>query len=242
MLSLSPTKEKAGDCTMFLVKKYYNAVEITAPLTIPNSCDCTIIKVGCLASTLVLIFQPQNCSKEDTLQLLDALECIFLTTKNVTLLGDFNLPGINWLDEPPLAENELSAALVELVSLWDMTQVVCEPSRGENWLDLIITTSPSAYNKYHVHAPVASSDHNLISRVINIPQRIRLNCPNFVCTQKHINYGLLQLKLDSITWSFQLSASTDVNDTWQTFYSVLTEAINSCSSSSVLRSVHVARS
>ena len=123
-----------------------------------------------------------------------------------------------------------------------MTQVVCEPSRGENWLDLINTTTPSAYNKCHVHAPVASSDHNLISCVIDIPQRLRLNCPKCVCTQKHINYGLLQLKLESITWSSRLSATTDVDDMWQAFYSVLTEAINSCSSSSVPRSVHVARS
>ena len=120
--------------------------------------------------------------------------------KNVTIFGDFNLPGINWLDEPPLAENELpSTALVELVSSWDMTQVVCEPSRGENWLNLFITTTPSAYNKCRVHASVASPDHNLISCVINIPQRIRPNCPKCVFTQKHINYVLLQLKLESIT-------------------------------------------
>ena len=161
---------KAGGGTMFLVKKDYNAVKITAPLTIPNSCDCTIIKIGCLASALVSIYRPLNYSKEDTLQLLDALECILSANKNVSILGDFNLPGLNWLDELPLAKNELSATLVELISFWVMTQVVCEPSRGENWLDLIITTIPYAYNTCHVRAPVASSDHNIISCVINIPQ------------------------------------------------------------------------
>ena len=93
-----------------------------------------------------------------------------------------------------------------------MTQVVCEPSRGENWLDLIITSTLSAYKKCHVHVPVASSDHNLISCEINIPQRIRLNCPKYVCTQTHINYGLLQLKLESITWSSRLPVISDVND------------------------------
>ena len=79
---------------MFLVKKDY-IVEILAPLAIPNSCGCTIIKIGCLAFTLVLIYWPPNCFKEDTQKLLDALECIFSTNKNVTILGDFNLPGIN---------------------------------------------------------------------------------------------------------------------------------------------------
>ena len=48
--------------------------------------------------------------------------------------------------------------------------------------------------------------------------------------------------MESITWSSRLTASTDVNDMWQTFHSVLTETINSSSSSSVPRSVHVARS
>ena len=66
---------------MFLVKKDYNAVEITTLLTIPNSYDYTIIKIRCLSSTLVLIYRPPNCSKEDTLQLLDALECILLANK-----------------------------------------------------------------------------------------------------------------------------------------------------------------
>ena len=113
---VSYRRNKAGGGAMFLAKKDYNAVEITAPLTKPNSCDCTIIKIGCLASTLVFIYRPPNCSKEETLQLIDALECILSANENVTILGDFNLPGINCLDEPPVAENKLSAALVELVS------------------------------------------------------------------------------------------------------------------------------
>ena len=69
---VSYRRNKAGGGAMFLLKKDYNAVEITAPLTVPNSYDCTIIKIEYLASTLVLIYRPPNCSKEDTLQLLDA--------------------------------------------------------------------------------------------------------------------------------------------------------------------------
>ena len=70
---VSNRRNKVCGGTMFLVKRDYNAVEITAPLTIPNSRDCTIIKIRCLASTLVLIYRPPNYFKEDTLQLLDAL-------------------------------------------------------------------------------------------------------------------------------------------------------------------------
>ena len=73
---VSHRRNKAGGGTIFLIKKAYYAVEIAAPLTIPNSYDCTIIKIGCLASTLVLIYRPPNFSKEDNLQLIDALECI----------------------------------------------------------------------------------------------------------------------------------------------------------------------
>ena len=183
---VSCRRNKAGGGIMFFIKKDDNAVEITASLTILNSCDRTIIKIGCLASNHVLIYRPLNCTKEDILQLLDALACILSANKNLTILGDFNLPGINWLVEPPLDENKLSAALVKLVLSWDMTQVVCEPSRGRNWLDFIITTTQSAYNKCHVHGPVASSDRKLISCVINIPQRIRLNYPKCVYTHRKI--------------------------------------------------------
>lgn len=62
--------------------------------------------------------------------------------------GDFNLPHIDWglntVKPNPQYGNEINKKLTDIVNDNDLTQVVREPTRGNNTsnLDLMFTTNP----------------------------------------------------------------------------------------------------
>ena len=58
-----------------------------------------------------------------------------------------------------MAKSYMSESLIELAAAWDMTQIVPEPTRGSNYLDIILTTLPFVFSDCRVMPPVSSSDH-----------------------------------------------------------------------------------
>ena len=70
--------------------------------------------------------------------------------------------------------------------------------KGLNWLDLIITTTSSACSNCHMHAPIATSDHNLIICEIALPYRNTQNNQANTKIYHRIIYQILQSKLEHI--------------------------------------------
>jgi hypothetical protein len=76
------------------------------------------------------------------------------------LLGDFNLPEINWkdLDNIHVKENSKNADIhqefIELTTNW------IKPTRGDNTLDLFLTNKPSTI--YRTEVCPGISDHDLV--------------------------------------------------------------------------------
>jgi hypothetical protein len=60
---------------------------------------------------------------------------------NIVICGDFNLPKINW-DSPDQTSGSDEILLTELLNDYFLSQVNHHPTRGENILDLIITSVP----------------------------------------------------------------------------------------------------
>ncbi len=52
---------------------------------------------------------------------------------------------------------------MDLAAQCDFGQLVNEPTRGENILDLLLTNDPSCVSSVDVSAPIGNSDHGSIS-------------------------------------------------------------------------------
>ena len=107
-----------------------------------------------------------------------------LQTPSVHVLGDFNFRDIVWPDRLNKQGFSLSmsegAKLVELISDHELEQVVHFPTRGQNTLDLIITSLPGQF--VDIHSPDRLSDHDIVSGTVKIvipPSRnLRERCIN----------------------------------------------------------------
>ena len=58
------------------------------------------------------------------------------------VMGDFNLPDINWLTMAPKRNDCLHIELVKLAHDNFLWQLIDQPKRGDNILDLLLTNFP----------------------------------------------------------------------------------------------------
>ena len=88
----------------------------------------------------------------------ESLEEILLTQHECIIMGNFNLPNINWtLGRPTPAP---ASRLLQLVADNNLTQHVHEPTRQNNVLDLVITTEEEIVSNVKIEDKIG--DHRTV--------------------------------------------------------------------------------
>ena len=83
--------------------------------------------------------------------------------------GDFNLPGWNWKTKTLKSNSTYVNIHYKFTNILDgngPVQIVEEPTRGENTLDLVITNKPSRFTK--VETIPGISDHEIVFSELDI--------------------------------------------------------------------------
>ena len=109
---------------------------------------------------IVIVYRPPSYTYEENVQLLSFLE-LFCQGKELILLGDFNLPNIDWTGESPVTRSHLEGRFVEFFVLAGLTQWVHEPTflRSSNILDLVLTTELDRLNNISFLPPLPGCGH-----------------------------------------------------------------------------------
>ena len=109
--------------------------------------------------TFVVFYRPPNNSIEPLVDLSASL-VEFNNSAETVLVGDFNLPDIDWTTNSVLRESDLNCKLMDILLDHFMSQLVLEPTHGKNILDLVITTNEGLIRNLQVDEPFF--DHNSI--------------------------------------------------------------------------------
>ena len=124
-----------------------------------------------------------------------------------------------------MAANQLSYEFLEIYAQFDLTQLVSFPTRGENYLDLILTTNPEKFSEVMVHVPVLTSDHNLVSCTLitetaaNKPAEEK---PNFF----RADYTIIHQMLSAVNWRAIFMNYRSVNDYWSAQFKLMWDVIS----------------
>jgi hypothetical protein len=139
----------------------------------------------------------------------------------IVLVGDFNMPDINWAEglSPSVYKQD---EYLDLFSEYNLTQVVDKPTRRDKILDLVLVSEPSSVLKVETHAPLGKSDHEVVE--------CWLAGPSTVMDKKHdmgshrycwsrARWKELKQALQSINWwnIFLEDDLHDVNKMWSKF-------------------------
>ena len=79
----------------------------------------------------------QEKTSKSGLDLFSSLDEIYSLNFSITILGDFNIPLIDWCTSLPTARDSVAKELVELYEAWNMTQLVPHCIRGSTTLGII---------------------------------------------------------------------------------------------------------
>jgi len=145
----------------------------------------------------------------------------------VVLLGDFNLPEIDWhYYHGP--DNVICNTFLRFINSYGLTQYVDQPTRESNILDLIFSCSSSFVKDLCIEPPIGTSDHNVILFTPNI-NCLHNNNDDILVQQfyswKNADYQAINESLHSIDWNIIFQTCFNVEDCWNTFTTILNNVI-----------------
>ena len=122
-----------------------------------------IITDGEKKLTIGTFYRPPN---NDLKPLEDLRSCLSsITTTDLLMAGDFNISEFDWTTNHPTKSSEHHNLLSDIIQDNFLYQMVDEPTRENNILDLVLTTNIDLRNNLEVGEPF--SDHNSITFTIN---------------------------------------------------------------------------
>ena len=201
-----PEKSRGGG-VLFYVKNELNPT-IIAELKC-DKIETLFCNVQCKEGTTMLGIcyrPPDTCASIDE-NFYNLLNCI--DSKYLVLMGDFNYSGLNWLSDSTV---DRSHPFVECLDNNYLSQLVDKPSRGSNYLDLVIASDTSTIEDLALSEPFDTSDHQMITFYIigSINHKTKgVKIYNYF----KADYDKIRKDIKDLRWG-ELTMHQDVNCIW----------------------------
>ena len=176
---------------------------------------------------VVCWYRPPNASDEYLETSLKCLGKLIKCQAPCLILTDANIPAINWTHS--IATSRTGKRFLDWLSTNSMRQLVRQPTRGTNCLDLVICRlTESIVSSLTVTAPFLFSDHSSICLSLSLnpsPNSTSLPAhtlrPNF----RKCDFDSASAFISSIDWYYIDSICGDVTEFCSILYSILEDCI-----------------
>ncbi len=108
---------------------------------------------------VAIVYRPPKQTRTDDTALYEEIQST-IRNKNAIIVGDFNCPSINWNS---MQGDQEGSRLIEMVEVSFISQIVTQPTRGNNMLDLELTTDTDLITDCEVGEILSGCDHHMIS-------------------------------------------------------------------------------
>ena len=121
--------------------------------------------------------------------------------EKIFLVGDFNLPDFDWINQLPLSSDQLYLNSFEIFNDAFLTQMNPNATRNSNILDLVLTTVPDLVHSVSVSEGLTDSDHRSVTFFLNINNTSIHKRPKYVLNLKKANLEELKETLQNLPWA-----------------------------------------
>jgi hypothetical protein len=167
-------KRTGGGCLLYIHKSFIISNEFTF---CDNYNSLVLCHIETMNTTVAVLYRPPDSSPESFQKLLTAAQKKIdeinkdRRDADLFLLGDFNLPAINWefLTISPSICRDTKQSCLSLLDFMDrnfLTQTITVPTRKDNILDLVFTNKPEYIIETNA-SPTGLSDHKLVEVLLN---------------------------------------------------------------------------
>ncbi|MCP4488721.1 MAG: hypothetical protein GY820_15615 [Gammaproteobacteria bacterium] len=156
----------------------------------------------------------------NAIQCMNSLLCDSLP---VCLVGDFNLPGIDWTTFSFPQQPHYNSFMYDMVFHNGFSQFITVPTRGKSVLDLLFTNESQLLSSFVVALPFTDScDHHCIRFSLNCSDgKSDTSTTSYYRDFKRTDWHSARLFLISINWIVCFANCVYVDDYWDAFLSVL---------------------
>ncbi|XP_053388820.1 uncharacterized protein LOC128551897, partial [Mercenaria mercenaria] len=193
--------------------------------------DCNIVWTklnipGVKTIYLSAFYKPHENDQYSLLSLWNSLQNV-PRNSIVWILGDLNMPDIDWTSgtvRDSCKFKSLYEQFLENLTNFNLDQVVKEPTRENNVLDLFLTNQPSQVHSTKILPSLGSSDHNTVFHEMNIkigrPRQVKREIKQF----KKANWDSFKSDLNEYFKNvFVKLSSNDPNILWEKFKNKVNE-------------------
>ena len=151
---------------------------------------------------------------------------------DVIVAGDFNAPDLKWKDSDTTNCSSNSERLLEIMDKRGLTQLVKEPTRGNNIIDLVTTNNDNIVNKVRVIPGI--SDHSMVLFEVNLSCKKRKPVKRKIYIKKRANSSLIQKELQDLAHETMKSKTTStdtdkpVDEKWDEFERNIRRIMDTC--------------
>ena len=146
-----------------------------ASVSLPNATPFEIVGADVHGShttiRFVVCYRPSRHPSNVDLSLYETLSGL-IREKASVLAGNVNCPGVDWNQDLAVGEG---FGLVDFKQENFLYQMVREPTRGDNVLDLIFSAEEDLISEVEVGEARAGSDHNAVQCMVGLPSDQEVN-------------------------------------------------------------------
>ena len=184
-------------------------------------------------SYIAFYYRPPNDHLQSLEALHDSLTKLYRSQKtppNVVIVGNFNLPDINWTNHQTTNNSTASKhnKLLEITNDFGLQNMVNDPTRiaSGNILDLILTSNPSII--INTHTTPGMSNHESVTFNVNLNPVRNKNPPHKVYSCKSADWDTLKDDIDKLNLEyFDMDPnSQDIDINWTFIRERMTILIN----------------
>ncbi|XP_043205365.1 HEAT repeat-containing protein 1-like [Amphibalanus amphitrite] len=167
-----------------------------------TDCESLVVQLGSgRAAYLAICYRPPS-QNEATQKIADLLRGLHATGHPFLLTGDLNLPELTWEDGEPTYRSRTARAelFIDALTTCEAEQSVTAPTRGGNFLDLVVTRGGAAHSR--VRDKIFDADHEAVETRftvdLGVPPRVtRTKVYNY----KRAEFAALRQSLRLLPWS-----------------------------------------
>ena len=184
---------------------------------------------------LIVVYRPPHSEPIDKLyavKLVNILSSLSLVAWPVFIGGDFNCPGINWGLLKAPADN-IQDLFLDFILSNGFSQLVNEPTRQGNILDLVLCNEPLLITSVDILSPIGNSDHASVE--FNYSTRCSSSYES-QCNTEHdlrrvykwgdADYDSINDYLSNVDWQLVLMCNLTVDTLWAAFTQILQSAVD----------------
>ena len=146
-------------------------------------------------------------------------------TSHIWALGDFNLPHIDW-ETDQITHNcpcrSVYEAFIDTINDFSLEQVVKEPTRDTNILDLFLLNQPSLVHSTKLIPPLGTGNHDIVHHELKINLGRRQQKQRPIKLYKKTDWNGFRKEMEEYQDTFhEKTTSSDTNTKWSEFKKTL---------------------